>query len=266
MGNDWPVVPLGNFLTERQDTPDLDDLITGEVPIISKIGFNTGNIELRDDGKTRTKMILIRPGDLVLSGINAAKGAIAIYDQKNIKPVAATIHYSSYAVDKTQADIKFLWWLLRSSTFRDSLRHYVPGGIKTELKAKRFLPIPIPLPPLDEQRRIVARIEELAAKVEQAQSLRQKSVLETQAVLTTAINKVLGDTSIDGHLHDVLLQKPRNGWSPRCDNAEDGTPVLTLSAVTGFTYKENEFKRTSFPTSYQFSFVREKKSPNSSRK
>ena len=56
MGNDWPVVPLGNFLTERQDTPDLDDLITGEVSIISKIGFNTGNIKLRDDGKTRTQI------------------------------------------------------------------------------------------------------------------------------------------------------------------------------------------------------------------
>jgi type I restriction enzyme S subunit len=249
MTNNWPIVLLGEFLTERQETPDSDDLITGEIPIISKIGFDTGRIELRDDGKTRTKMILIRPGDLVLSGINAAKGAIAIYGKKNTHPIAATIHYSSYSVDETKANIKFLWWLLRSGAFRDLLFRYVPGGIKTELKAKRFLPIPVPLPPLGEQRRIVARIEELAAKVEQAQSLRQKSEVETEAVLSTAMKKVLGETSVNGHLSDVLLEKPRNGWSPRCDNAEDGTPVLTLSAVTGFVYKENEFKRTSFPTS-----------------
>lgn len=46
----------------------------------------------------------------------------------------------------------------------------------------------------------------------------------------------------------MLTAKPRNGWSARCDNADTGIPVLSLGAVTGFTYRSRQFKRTSEPT------------------
>jgi type I restriction enzyme S subunit len=87
----------------------MDNLLTGKIPIVEKIAFNEGKIYLRNDGKTKTGMILIRSGDLVLSGINATKGAIAIYPETEKIPIAATIHYSSYIVDKNKADISFLW-------------------------------------------------------------------------------------------------------------------------------------------------------------
>jgi type I restriction enzyme S subunit len=48
-----------------------------------------------------------------------------------------------------------------------------------------------------------------------------------------------------GTLSDVLIEPPRNGWSPRCDGTCDGTAVLSLSAVTGFQYNPTAFKRTS---------------------
>jgi type I restriction enzyme S subunit len=71
-------------------------------------------------------------------------------------------------------DVRSVWWMLRSKFFRELLLEYVPGGIKTELKSKRLLPIPVPLPPVREQRRIVSRIEELSAKVEDERLLRQE--------------------------------------------------------------------------------------------
>jgi type I restriction enzyme, S subunit len=40
----------------------------------------------------------------------------------------------------------------------------------------------IPLPPLEEQRRIVARVEELARKIEEARSLRKQSLEEVEAL------------------------------------------------------------------------------------
>jgi len=83
MKRKWPTVPLGEMLTERRETPPDEAILSGKIPIIAKIGFNDGKIELREDGKTRTKMILIRPGDLVISGINATKGAIAVYGEEN---------------------------------------------------------------------------------------------------------------------------------------------------------------------------------------
>jgi len=179
----WPLSPLSEVLAERTERPDPVDLASGVIRIVSKIGFNDGIIRLRSEGDTRTGMILIRPGDLVVSGINAIKGAIAIYDSNATQPIAATIHYSSYIPKKEKVDARYLWWLLRSNTFREILNEYLPRGIKTELKAKRFLPVPVPFPSLEEQRRIVARTEALAAKIEEARELRKKAVEELGALL-----------------------------------------------------------------------------------
>lgn len=193
MTKSWPMVPLGEILTERKEVPHPADIECGNIRIVSKIGFKEGEIELRSGAETKTGMILIRPGDFVVSGINAAKGAIAIYGEENTEPVTATIHYGSYIPNKDRVDVKFLWWLLRSRTFRELLLEYVPGGIKTELKAKRLLPVPIPLPRLAEQQRIVARIEELVAKIEEANGLRQKTIEEAEA-----LNKSIRSSCLSG--------------------------------------------------------------------
>ena len=46
-----------------------------------------------------------------------------------------------------------------------------------------------------------------------------------------------------------LVVQPQNGWSPPVANHSDfGTPVLTLSAVTGFLFRANKIKFTSVST------------------
>lgn len=190
MSDSWPLIPLGEVLIERKEIPDFFALESGEVRIVSKIGFDTGQIELRSNGKTKTKMILIQPGDLVLSGINAAKGAIAVYPDEEENPISATIHYGAYEVKKDKADKRFLWWLLRSNTFRKILLENLPGGIKTELKAKRLLPIKIPFPPLSAQRRIAAKIEQLAAKIEKAKEIKKLAALAEDAILHSMFRRV----------------------------------------------------------------------------
>ena len=49
-------------------------------------------------------------------------------------------------------------------------------------------------------------------------------------------------------MSDVLTEKPRNGWSAPCDNADGGVAILSLGAVTGFIYRPTEHKRTSEAT------------------
>lgn len=192
MSKTWPMVQLGEVLTERKEVPFPVDIESGNIRIVSKIGFNEGKIELRSGFETKTGMILIQPGDIVVSGINAAKGAIAIYEEENTEPIAATIHYGAYIPNKDRVDTKFLWWLLRSRTFRDLLSEYVPGGIKTELKAKRLLPIPVPLPTVVEQKRIVERIKELAMKIEEAKNIKRTTLLEVHSYIDACLSHVMG--------------------------------------------------------------------------
>ncbi len=232
----WPSVQLGKVLTERRETPFTSALADGRIRIVAKIGFNDGEIQLRSDFDTKTGMILIRPGDLVVSGINAAKGAVALYDEDNNDPIAATIHYSAYIPDKECVDVRYLWWLLRSAVFRNLLQQHVPGGIKTELKAKRLLPIPVPLPALSEQQRIVVRIEKLTIKIEEARRLRQHAIRETEALLKSelaatyaALIKQNGTVPLG-----KLILEAGYGTSIKCgyERLSGAIPVLRIPNVT----------------------------------
>jgi restriction endonuclease S subunit len=97
---------------------------------------------------------------------------------------------------------------------------------------------------LEEQKRIVARVENLAAQIAEARGLREKTEKARKVLMSALITKVLTDTAITGYLSDVMLDKPRNGWSAIRNNEIDGIPILSLGAVTGFKYKNSEFKRT----------------------
>ena len=54
----WPKVRLGEILTEWREIPNDDDLASGRVRIIEKISFDSGRIQLRVDGSTKTGMKL----------------------------------------------------------------------------------------------------------------------------------------------------------------------------------------------------------------
>lgn len=184
----WPLTKIGKFLTPRQTAPDPEKIASGEFSIVSKISFASGQIELRDHAKTNTNMITIMPGDLVVSGINAGKGAIAIYGKENKNPATATIHYSSYEVNSDLADIEYLWYFFRSEVFREILRLGLPNGIKTELRPNKFITLEITLPPLPEQKRIVKKIKEIEERVNKLKDINNKRSLEVQAIVDSLIN------------------------------------------------------------------------------
>jgi type I restriction enzyme S subunit len=230
----WPLIPLREVLEERREAPPEGALMTGEIPIVAKIGFDDGLIHFRDTGKTRTKMLLAYPGDLVLSGINAAKGAIAVYGEENEGPIAATIHYGVYKPREERVDIRYLWWILRSAVFRNVLVQHVPGGIKTELKAKRLLPLSIPLPSKEKQEQVVEWVESMAAEVARARDLHAQSVADSSVLMESIIESVFRRfTKVQPFAH-VVTFKPRSGPSFRTNPDWPGVPVLMPSAVSGF--------------------------------
>jgi type I restriction enzyme S subunit len=142
-------VSLGQFLKEREGRYSPDDKALSGLERLNKIDFS-GDIHLSGKG-SKTDMIIVEPGDLVISGINVAKGAVAIY--QGDQPITATIHYSSYTFDKEQIDIEYFKRFVKSQAFIKELE--VRGGIKTEIKPKHFLPLEMNLPDIHEQRKTV---------------------------------------------------------------------------------------------------------------
>uniref|UniRef100_UPI003216F2EE restriction endonuclease subunit S n=1 Tax=uncultured Draconibacterium sp. TaxID=1573823 RepID=UPI003216F2EE len=148
----WQLVSINSFLSERKGRYKPDDKEIAGLERIEKIDFS-GEIHLSDK-PSKTNMILVRDGDLVISGINVEKGAMAVYRGK--KDVKATIHYSSYEYNANKIDLDFLKYFLKSPEFKAALKEQVPGGIKTEIKPKHLLPLKILIPTdIDDQKLIV---------------------------------------------------------------------------------------------------------------
>ena len=152
---------ISSFLKERPERFKPVEANELRLKRLNKIDFS-GNIHIVDK-PTKTNMILIKKGDLVISGINVEKGAVAIYQGE--EDILATIHYSSYEFDKKKINVEYFKWFLKSKIFRDIVNSQIGGGIKTELKPKKFLPLEIPLPSLPEQKQILKKINSMKNEI-----------------------------------------------------------------------------------------------------
>lgn len=148
-------IKISSFLTERKVKLKPGDANDSGLKRIVKIDFS-GRI-LLSDTQTQTDMILIKKGNLVISGINVEKGAMAVYEGD--EDILASIHYSAYEYDSTIIDIGYLKWYLKSDAFKNILIEQTSSGIKTEIKAKQLLQLVIKLPLIPDQQKVVKYIE-----------------------------------------------------------------------------------------------------------
>ena len=234
--SEWKKVKIGEFLTEREGRFKPDDKRISKYQRLDKIDFS-GNIHLSNK-PTKTDMILVQPGDLVISGINVAKGAITVYQGE--EPVCATIHYSSYTFDCSKVDLDYFKFFVKSDAFVAAIQKQVKGGIKTEIKPKHLLPLEISIPDLQTQKKIVKDISSQLEKTEQLsfEIAKQKSYAKQlrQNILQDVFTSHKG---VEYCLIDKMLAKDRKGMMTgpfgtlisKIDHRVSGIPMLGIENI-----------------------------------
>ena len=187
----WKKTKIGQFLFEREGKYRPDDEIVTGIKRIDKIDFS-GNFHIATK-PSKTNMILVKPGDFVISGINVSKGAMGIYTGK--ENITATIHYSSYTFDIEQINVEYFKRFLKSLEFVRLLQEQVKGGIKTEIKPKHILQIEIDLPDIEEQQRIVPYFQNIETEDKEL----QEEIVHQQTLLKNIRQQILQE-AIEGKL------------------------------------------------------------------
>ncbi len=175
MNRPWSMVELREVITHRKGFVRIDDFKTYKrcrVQLYAK-GIVLRDLVLGSELKTKEQQIC-RPGDFLVAEIDAKVGGYGIVPDE-LDGAIVSSHYFLFEVNPDQLDRNFLGYFIKTPNFFDQVSARGTTNYAA-IRPSHVLEYQIPLPPLDEQRRIVAKIDELAAKIKEAQGLRQQGV------------------------------------------------------------------------------------------
>lgn len=182
----------------RLDLDVVDVERTAEYPIAGVYGFGRGLIDrgvIRGSETSYSRLQRLRSGQVVFSRLKAFEGAVAVV-RPEFDGFFVSQEFPTFTIDESRASIDYVAHLCRWPDFWSSLRSGSKGiGARRErLHADEFLALEIPLPPIDEQRRIVGAMQRLRVLVAPIVKCAAGGQLLSSS-LTTAMARPSGDRS-----------------------------------------------------------------------
>lgn len=185
----WVWVRLGAVCFFENGYTFKSDKFSSEkgIPVIRISNIKENNVDLDDCIKTLEENIdekfIVHQGDLLIAMSGATTGKNGVY-------MSANIAYLNQRVGNIKVKNKEL--LIEKfrnfyiANMQNEILNTAYGGAQPNISSQKMSVMTFPLPPLSEQQRIVERIEELFAKLDEAKE-RLQEVAESFAVRKAAI-------------------------------------------------------------------------------
>ena len=243
MGNNWSVVPfteaviICDTLRKPINSSERASRIQGKQPseLYPYYGA-TGQVGFIDD--------YITDGEYVLLGEDGAPFLDAFSKKAYIINGKAWVNNHAHVL-KSKTNNKFLCYYLNSVNYKG----YVSGTTRLKLTQAEMKRIPVPVPSIPEQERIVARIEELFSQldagVETLQKTKQQLAVYRQAVLKEAFSDLTEKKTI--HEMSSLVTSGSRGWAQYY--AETGARFIRITDLTrdGIQLKNDNNQHVNLP-------------------
>ena len=225
MSQAWPKVRLGEIFSRSAETVSIQP------------GADYREITVRLWGKgvvlrgissgaeiAGSRRFVANAGQFILSRIDARNGAMGLVPPK-LDNAAVTSDFPLFDINVARVEPAFLGWLSKTRNFVELCQRASEGTTnRVRLQEDRFLDLEILLPPLTEQQRIVARIEGLAAQIQEARSLRPQAVEGAEALVASWTNSLF--------THEEIRQWPSKALE---EVAEIRSGVTLGRRLTGHT-------------------------------
>lgn len=179
---EWPQVPLGEVIRHRKEFIEIKP---DESYARCRVQTAARGIVLRDKiagAKIKTKRQQVcRAGEFLVAEIDAKMGGYGIVPN-SLEGAIVSSHYFLYELDEKRILQDYLNWYSKTEHFFGQVN--ARGSTNyAAIRPSNVLDYQIPLPPFDEQRRIAARLDRVAALVGRARRLLER--LDRDAVLLT---------------------------------------------------------------------------------
>jgi len=189
-----PVVSLGDVCTKITDGPHVSPRYTDSgIPFISVrnisergLDFNTAKYVSQEDHAVYSLKAPVERGD-VLYTKGGTTGVARRVDTN--RPFSIWVHVALLKIKRDSVDGGFVEHMLNAPASKEQAEQYTRGSSNRDLGLTRMCKIVFPLPALPEQRRIVAYLDDLQAKVDSLKALQAQSAAELDALLPSILDK-----------------------------------------------------------------------------
>ncbi|MGA9451750.1 MAG: restriction endonuclease subunit S [Verrucomicrobiia bacterium] len=199
MSKALPTVKLGEVLRHSEETIELQPGVAYRQITVKLWGKGVvlrGTLTGAEIAASRQMMA--RRGQFILSRIDARNGALGIVPPELDKAIV-TNDFPVFNVLENRMLPAYLGWMCRTASFVEECKRASEGTTnRVRLQEDTFLAREIPLPPLVEQRRVVAQIEALAAQIHEATTLRLQAAEETERLMAGEEKRIWPDDALLG--------------------------------------------------------------------
>lgn len=229
--NNWPTVPLGEVLHKSEDWIQLHpDRTYKEVTVRLWGKGATLRKEIAGAEIASATRLQVHANQFIISRIDARNGASGLIPEE-LEGAVVSNDFPVFTPNPDRLDPHYLGWLSKTKGFVELCKAASEGTTnRVRLKEERFLATQIALPPLPEQRRLVERIDALAAKIGEAKGLRKVAEQESEYLVPGRVAQLLADTG--GETARICeIADVRGGIQKSPDRAPGSNPVRYLTVA-----------------------------------
>ena len=201
----WGSISIADFLTKSDSLVPVEPDVQYKQITARLWGKGlTLRAEVPGSAIAAARQCRAKSGQFLVSRIDARHGAFGIVPE-DLDGALVSNDFPCFDIDASRVLPHYFEWYSRTPEFVDLCRRASEGSTnRVRMKEDQFLKMSVPLPPLDEQRRIVEKLDRVAALVDERRSAIEAAERETQALLLKAFQH-----AVDGaHLHPMAEVAP----------------------------------------------------------
>lgn len=151
---------------------------------------------------SRLKCFEVIPGDLLISRLPDPVGRACIVPDTAQKMITA-VDCSIVRVQQASIDPKFFVYYSQTQEYLRAVDDLCSGTTRRRISRKNLGNVPVPLPPLDEQKRIVAILDKAFAALDRARALAEANLADAGALFVQVAQDNLKTIAVKGEMARV---------------------------------------------------------------